>query len=256
MDLPGPKGFGATGWSPWGRGGSRAQVFRLRKLGAEGLILKVRRVEEDPDPAAHLSREAEASRWLARFGFGPQVKAHLAHGGYEYLLLKELPGLPASEVPPKGRKEAVARLAQALRRLHALPLEACPFDGRLGVRLEQARRRLELGLVDEEGFDEERRGLKAAALFGELLKTRPKGEDLVVAHGDFCLDNVLLWGERVFFVDLGRLGVADRYQDLALMARSLGAWEEGWAEAFLKAYGLLEPDWGKMAFYRLLDEFF
>lgn len=258
MDLPPPlRRFGGYRIEPVGEGGSRARVFRLRKSGAKGLILKVQRVEEDPDPAARLAREAEASRWLARFGLGPRVEAYLAQGGYEYLLLEELPGLPASEVPPEARKEAVALLAQVLRRLHALLLEACPLDGRLSLRLEQARRRLELGLVDEEDFDEERRGRKAKDLFRELLRTRPEREDLVVAHGDYTLSNVLLGeGGAVGLVDLGRLGVADRYQDLALMVRSLRAWGEGWAEAFLRAYGLPEPDWAKLAFYQLLDEFF
>ncbi|WP_337844451.1 phosphotransferase [Thermus sp.] len=200
---------------PVGEGGSRAWVFRLRKQGVEGLILKVQRVAEDPDPAAHLSREAGASRW----GLGPQVKAYLAQGGYEYLLLKELPGPPASEVLPEGRKEAVARLARTLRQPTPYPSRPAPLTGAL--------RWLELGLVGEEDVDEERRGLKAEALFQELLKARPLGEELVVAHGDFCLDNVLLWGEGVFFVDLGRLGVADRCQDLALMVQILWAWGRG-----------------------------
>ncbi len=51
--------------------------------------------------------------------------------------------------------------------------------------------------------------------------------------------------------------MADRYQDLALAARSI-AYNFGaeWIKPFLDAYGLTEIDPAKIAFYKLLDEFF
>lgn len=58
------------------------------------------------------------------------------------------------------------------------------------------------------------------------------------------------------FIDCGRLGVSDRFQDLALAARSiernLGA---DWVAPFFREYGV-EPDERRMAFYRFLDNFF
>ena len=54
------------------------------------------------------------------------------------------------------------------------------------------------------------------------------------------------------YVDLGGLGVADRWADLAPALMSLG-WNygPGWQPAFLDAYGI-EPDESKRAFYAAL----
>jgi kanamycin kinase/aminoglycoside 3'-phosphotransferase-2 len=59
------------------------------------------------------------------------------------------------------------------------------------------------------------------------------------------------------FVDWGRAGIADRYQDLALAARSIrDNCGPAWAERFLSDYGLRDPDWAKIEWYQVLDEFF
>jgi aminoglycoside phosphotransferase len=112
--------------------------------------------------------------------------------------------------------------------------------------------------VDEADFDEARQGRKAADLFEELLRTKPAGEELVFTHGDFCLPNILIEGGRLSgFVDWGRAGIADRYQDLALAARSL-AHNHGadWVPLLFQEYGIPQPDASRVEFYKLLDEFF
>ena len=113
------------------------------------------------------------------------------------------------------------------------------------------------GLIDEEDFDDSRLGRSAEQVFQQMLAERPDHEDLVVTHGDACLPNLLADnGKFSGFVDCGRLGVSDRYQDLALAANSitynLG---EQWVPVFFEAYGV-EPDLQRIAFYQLLDEFF
>lgn len=60
-------------------------------------------------------------------------------------------------------------------------------------------------------------------------------EDLVVCHGDACNPNWLL---GIGTVDLGELGVDDRWADIARAVQSL-AWNgmAGQETAFLQGYG-------------------
>ncbi|MGK8556546.1 phosphotransferase [Nocardia gipuzkoensis] len=145
-------------------------------------------------------------------------------------------------------------LGSLLRRLHRIPVGECPFDGRLDVVLAQARRHVIEDLVDPDDFDDDNRGSTPAQILARLLAQRPAQEDLVVAHGDFTPSNVL---ENEILLDLGALGVADRYRDLAPAERDLRE-DFGDAEvtAFFAAYGLAEPDESRLEYYRLLDELF
>ena len=107
-------------------------------------------------------------------------------------------------------------------------------------------------------FEAKRLGRSARDLYSEVLRSRPTQEDLVFTHGDYCLPNVTIAGDTVSgFVDWGRAGIADRYQDLALCARSIGAnLGPEWVPALFGNYGLSIIDDQKLSFYELLDEFF
>jgi len=103
-----------------------------------------------------------------------------------------------------------------------------------------------------------RAGWSADQLLAEVRAAVPDMEDLAFTHGDFCLPNVLVQGGEVTgMVDWGRAGVADRYQDIALLLRSFDANAGGELDAVLcREYGLARLDWRGIEFYRLLDEFF
>jgi aminoglycoside 3'-phosphotransferase-2 len=153
--------------------------------------------------------------------------------------------------------QVISALAMALRRLHQVPIEKCPFDHPLQQRMAAARSRVSAGLVDESDLDDERLGRTAEEVFAELLSTLPETYDLAVTHGDACLPNFLVDASRFTgYIDCGRLGISDIYQDLALAARSiernLGA---EWVTPFFHEYGV-ERDQQRIAFYCLLDEFY
>ena len=175
-----------------------------------------------------------------------------------YLLISEIAGVSAIDESLKNDIPRVVRqLVGGLRMIHDVPLENCPFNATLEEKIEIARDRILKGKVEEEDFDEERLGRRAADVFGEMLAAVPEDRDLVFAHGDYCLPNVILKRGRLSgFVDLAEAGAADRYQDLALLSRSVRHnFGEEYERLVFEFYGI-EPDHEKIHFYRLLDEFF
>lgn len=239
--------------SPVGGGLSAASVFALRAEGRRPLILKCAESFSDVD----LEDEAGRLRWFSSRTIVPAPLACGATVQLQYLLMDVIPGHDASVAGTKP-SAIIEGMARALRELHAQPIADCPYDQRLDAQVTRARRRVDFGLVDETDFDEERAGRSAAGLLAEVERSRPPDEDLVLTHGDACFPNVMFEdGRFTGFVDLGRAGVADRYQDVALARRSIYhnlGWD--WIEPFFEEYGMPEPDEAKLRFYELLDELF
>lgn len=54
-----------------------------------------------------------------------------------------------------------------------------------------------------------------------LVANQP-AEDIVFSHGDYCLLDVFVHENKIIeFIDLGRAGIGDKYQDIALCYWSL-----------------------------------
>lgn len=180
-----------------------------------------------PGCAQRFVAEAERLRWAAGFAVVPRVLDAAADG--TWLVTAALPGASAVAAHWLARPErAVRGIGRGLRALHeALPVADCPFDWGVATRL--------------------------GATTARVAEAAPI-DRLVVCHGDACAPNTLLGadGEWVGHVDLGALGVADRWADLAVAALSL-AWNygAGWEPTLLDAYGI-EPGPRRQAFYRAL----
>jgi kanamycin kinase len=226
-------------------------VYRLRSGSGEVRYLKI--AERSWHPG--LLDEAERMRWARECLPVPAVVGAGAEGDVSWLLTAAMPGVSGVDPAWMARpRELVEILARGLRRFHDVPVAGCPFDFRLDAALELAARRVHGGdVVPERDFHPEHLCLTASEALQRLERTRPATEDLVVCHGDYCFPNVLIsGGEATGFLDLGELGVADRWWDLAVATWST-VWNVGaeFEAGFLRTYGI-EPDPDRIAYYRLL----
>ncbi|GAB1516913.1 hypothetical protein JCM33774_89590 [Actinophytocola sp. KF-1] len=173
-------------------------------------------------------------------------------------------GVPADAVPAPDLRRAWPSIAEAVRALHALPAGDCPFRRDLARMFARAQDVVARGAVNPEFLPVEQQGTPPTELLARLAADVDRWlarEDLVVCHGDLCLPNIVLDpGTFAFagFVDLGRLGLADRYADISLLLTNA---RETWRDedevraaddAFAARYGIaLDAD--RQRFYLHLD---
>jgi aminoglycoside phosphotransferase len=230
------------------------RVFHLEAENKKPLYLKI----NSRFSKYSLLQEKLRLDWLRNRLPVPKVLLSAEDENNEYLLLSEIRGVPAIDDSLKNDvPRVIEQLTTGLKMIHSLPAKNCPFDTGLSYRIEAARQRMINGQVEEEDFDAERLGRTAEDIFQEALATRPSSEDLVFTHGDYCVPNIILKNRKLSgFVDWAEAGGADRYQDIALLTRSVKYnFGSEYEKDVFRIYGI-EPDWKKIYFYRLLDEFF
>lgn len=230
-------------------------VFRID--GAPPLYAKI------ADPArpiscAEIAREAAALRWLEGRADAARLLWSGDVAGRPATLTEALAGEPLHALSPDTVEAGAIAALRALARLHAIPIASCPFDERLEVKLAEARRRVELGEIEIDRLDPDNAGVSPASILSGLLARRPDSEDLVVTHGDASWPNFILQPDgEVAIIDLGRFGVADRHQDLALFVRSARRnFPNLDIETLLARHYPVAASPAKLAYYRQLDELY
>ena len=244
----------------WARdtvGESGGAVYRLHgKAGAPERYLKCGAGAIADDIAAEMLRLS----WLRAHLPVPRVEHFVRTADEAWLLMTAMSGRTAwqyMQAEPALRPAVVDALAGFLRRLHAIPVEACPFTSGHALRLRAARARIDAGLVNEDDFDDERAGWSAAEVWDALQALLPLAPDPVVTHGDYSLDNLFIQdGAVTGCIDAGRVGITDRYQDLAIMWNCLGEFGPACQQRFLTSYGIDQVDRDKLSFHLMLDELF
>lgn len=248
------------------------QSFAVNEMGMsdsqvicfEDAVLKIERKWEETENASAMLR------WLSGKVPVPEVLAEEAREGMSYLLMSRMPGrVSCDETYMKNPGLLTKLLAKALKMLWAVDISGCPRDQTLDQKLRQAEYCVSHDLVDLDNVEPETfgpGGFRDPADLLQWLRENRLEEDPVLSHGDFCLPNVFLRDGQVSgFIDLGRCGVADRYQDIALCYRSLchnfsgvydGKTYPGFDPMMLFEELNMEPDWTKIRYYILLDELF
>ena len=177
---------------------------------------------------ADLARERVRLEWLAGRHPAPRVVAYGEDASAQWLVTEALDGTSAVGDRWRARRpEAIAAIAADLRAIHAVPLDEFPSEWASQVWVGRTP---------------------------ESLGPRPPVDDPVLVHGDACAPNTLVAqdGGWIGTVDLGDLGIGDRWADLAVASMSLD-WNfgEGHQDELFDAYGI-DRDEERIVYYRAL----
>ncbi|MGC5011282.1 APH(3'') family aminoglycoside O-phosphotransferase [Streptosporangium sp. DT93] len=266
-DRPGPRAVSpeplVAGGGDWLRvtaGESGARVFRSADATRYAKCVPA-------ENAAGLRAERDRIAWLhGRCVPGPRVLDWHCGDAGACLVTSAVPGVPADQVSAQDLRAAWEHIADAVRRLHELPVPECPFRRDLDSMVATARDVVARDAVNPEFLPAEQRHTPPAELLARLTRQLPGRRDqeladTVVCHGDPCLPNIVLDPRTLQvsgFIDLGRLGAADRHADLALLLANA---RETWADeeearsadtAFESGYGVA-LDHDRLRFYLHLD---
>jgi aminoglycoside 3'-phosphotransferase III len=244
-------------------GCSSAGVFRYEH-NSDVMYLKVAEVSDE------IRRERDLMVWLKGKMPVPDVLYYGEQDGYAFLLMTKADGFMTCDCPRDAVGEqdkvhepiaqTVNLLADALTMLQAVDIQDCPFENTLDLKLKSALYNIEHDLVDMDDFEDGNDFASPMELYKWLAENRLP-EELCFTHGDFCLPNIFINGKAVTgFIDVGRGGIADKWQDIALCVRSLGYnlrhKEQQEYIDMLFTYLGIQPDEAKIRYYILLDELF
>ncbi|WP_129789117.1 phosphotransferase [Promicromonospora panici] len=196
-------------------------------------------------PCPDLLAEADRLVWAGSFTPVPRVlgAGRDGHGSWMLTAAVEVGGAVAtSAIEPQWRSRAersAIAVGIGLRRFHdALPTDTCPF-----VRTAETR----VAALTAQPIG-------AQPVTARSITAPPPVDRLVVCHGDATVPNTLLdhVGRFAAHVDVGDLGVADRWSDIAVTTRSVTRrYGPGLEPLVLAAYGVA-PDRERTAYYRAL----
>lgn len=221
-------------------------------------------------PAAHsddLSAERDRIDWLSEVGLpGARVLDFRSSEQGASLITSAVSGVSADQLDPPQLHTAWPSITDIVRRLHGILVELCPYDRALDSMVAAARATVAQNRVQTEFLPQHLQYAPPAAILENLERELPRRleqeiEDLVVCHGDLCLPNVLVDPgtlQVTGLIDLGRLGLADPYADIALLLASA---QETWPDEdsarqaereFAVRYGI-DLDAERRDFYLRLD---
>lgn len=237
-------------------GTTTAKLFRIVTKDRGNFVLKI---AENVDGFETLRNDKINYEWLSNKVPVPSMLFYQETDKHEFLCMSELEGQTlAANIGRYSNDEVIKIFACSLKQLHSLKLDAKALIRSIDKVIEQVAYKTASGLIELDSFEEENIGKSPEQLFEKLKKYKLDKPELVFTHGDYCFDNIIVnKGILSGFIDIGRGGVADKYQDIALALRSIKhELGEEWAGKFLDEYGLRNIDNKKIEFFTLLDEFY
>lgn len=214
--------------------------------------------------------EVAFMRYLKSKVLAPEVLAYETQNGKDYLLMNKLKGdMLFVDKFLSNQALLLEKAGEILHMLWELPIQDCPCDMTLDYRLHLAQYNVEHDKVDLDNINPRLLGangrFKTPEQLLQWLRDNKPSEELSVTHGDFCLPNIIVCGDKVGIIDFPFGGIADKYSDIALLYRSTKSNLAGKYGG--KVYGELDeklfsnilgitPDFDKIEYYILLNELF
>ena len=247
-------------WEPVAGGESAASVYFHRGRHRYAKIVS-------PEVVADLAGERDRSVWLNQTSIpSARVLDWRETDAGACLVTQAVLGLPANELGVAALRRAWPSIAVTVRALHELGTDRCPFDRGLSQMMPLARARVAEDRVIVDFLPEALQRTPPTHILETIdaelpVRLAEERTELVVCHGDLCLPNILVdpaTGQVRALIDLGRLGTADPYGDIALL---LATARETWSDReiarradqeFADLYGTqLDPE--RQDFYLRLD---
>lgn len=247
-----------TVWEPVTNGESGADVFRSADGSRFAKCVAAQDIEV-------LADERDRTEWLSSTDIPcPSVLDWQSSDAGACLVTSAVVGVAADAMSAETLALAWDSITDAVRNLHEL--WECPFDRDLARMFALAENVVARGAVNPEFLPEEQQATEPEVLLARLapqvdVRLAQETADTVVCHGDLCLPNIFLdpaTFQVTGFIDLGRLGKADRYADVSLLlANSRETWPGDERavladNAFAQRYGI-ELDAARQFFYLHLD---
>ncbi|MDF2544232.1 MAG: aminoglycoside phosphotransferase [Herbinix sp.] len=210
--------------------------------------------------SGELDKEYKNMLWLNGKLPVPRIIAWASEKDTDYLLMADMGGNMLCDDFYLGDPHlTVSLLAQGINLLRTVDIKDCPIQNGLHTKLKDAAENIRLNRVDMSDWETSSNGFSSPQdLLDYLYSNIPRKEELVFTHGDYCFPNIFADKDQLTgFIDLGRAGVADLWQDVALCLRSL--WHnfntKEYDELLLKQLNI-PMDKEKLNYYILLDEMF
>ena len=240
-----------------GMSGNQVLIF-------EDMVLKIE------ETSVSVDRQVLMMRWLEGKVPVPKVLAYEVEKGKSYLLMSKVSGVMSCDAYYlEHPEELLEALATGLKMLWEVDVKECPCVRDVDAVLEEARIQVKNGWVDLDNVEPTtfgEGGFESPEQLLEWLENHRPSLEPVLSHGDFCLPNIFLADGKVKgFIDLGRAGVGDKWNDIAICYRSLkhnfdgtyggNVYADFNPDMLFDKLGV-EPDWEKIKWYLLLDELF
>jgi len=212
---------------------------------------------------AHAYNTVLIMKWLKGKIPIPNVICHEIYNNKSYLLMSKINGKMACDNYYLENSEMLLDiLSNALKLYWSIDITDCPVIKDIDTKLKEARMRIENNQIDRDAFNlEEFKNPEELLLW--LENNKPEYEP-VLSHGDFCLPNILLDGDKINgFIDLGDAGVSDKWYDITLCYCSLknnfngtfgGKVYHNFDPNMLFKVLAIEPNYKKLKYFMLLEE--